>query len=785
MFKWILFALVSVNLFALELSIQGAKENFKSYSTLHIKDTNPFLCQEIKNDFNKVTQIVCAFSKRPDKKIHKLQNNFFLIDTLVKKRTYFVTITPFKRVKLFPMIFDLSKEDTFFQADVKLSKHWMIVGYDEKLPYIEKKIPSDTQINLPYTSREAKLPFVGGLDIKGNPVHIKKIGDVSEYLQIKEYYKQGRYNLTLELVDEVILNYPNSLFMAELLFYKIRVFSKLKDYDNVIEVAKIFLKEYSADENIPEVLSLTAQAYAKIGLDSDADYFFDRLFSEHQDSPYAKWGFIYKAEMFEASGADSKALTYYLKALNETKDIDIAATAAYKLASFHISKLDKSKSSEYIMKIIKAKPSFFMNDMFKSTEMMYTYADNGYYKTAAAIAKALLDEMERENDEYEELLKDRGIWLSKTDEKQEALDSLNEYLKKFTDGEYNEEISVAKDSLFFNPKDENLTTRLKNYDELMQKYNGDSIGDKAIYEKAKLLEQNKMYGDVLGFKESILSLESSKYPDTKKIIRDSAIGVMKDALKQKECYRVLNISKDYNITLSNDWDDGIYTCAMKGADFTLAKSTASRNLKSKDLQERKKWLYRYIKVDFATGNYSEVVEASKELIVLIEDTKDKKYKDVYRILFDTYQRLEENDKMIQTIAKIEKEYKLTYKDIERYIAVMAIGSSKNDDNMVINYASKVMQIQTASDSYAQSPFVEFTIYQSFINKEEYLKALDVIKSLDTLELTPNQRARQKYLLGSVYSKLWRNDESLKAYDESVKADPKSAWAKLAESAKEL
>jgi len=785
LFKWILLTLVSINLFALELSIQGAKEDFKNYSTLHIKDNNSFLCQEIKDDFNKVTKIVCAFSKKPDKKIHKLQNNFFLIDTFIKKKTYFVTITPFKRIKLFPMVFDLSKEYTVFQADVKLSKHWMIVGYDDKLPYIEKNILSDTQINLPYSSREAKLPFVGGLDIKGNPVYIKKIGDVTEYLQIKEYYKQGRYDLTLELIDEVINDYPNSLFIAELLFYKIRVFSKLKDYDNEIDIAKIFLKEYSADENIPEVLSLTAHAYAKIGLDSDADYFFDRLFSEHQDSPYTKWGFIYKAEMLEASGAASKALNYYLKALNETKDINIAATAAYKLANFHINKLDKSKSKEYIMKIIKAKPSFFMNDMFKSTEMMYTYAENANYKTASAIAKALLDEMNKENDEYEELLKDRGIWLSKTDEKQEALDSLNEYLKKFADGEFDNEVSVAKDSLFFNPKDENLTTKLKNYDALMQKYSGDSIGDKAIYEKAKLLEQNKMYGDVLGFKESILSLDSTKYPDTKKIIKTSAIGAMEDALKQKECYRVLNISKDYNITLSSVWDDGLYTCAMRGADFTLAKSTASRNLKSKNLQERKKWLYRYIKVDFSTGNYSEVVQASKELIVLIKDTKDKKYKDVYRILFDTYQRLEEDNQMIRTIAKIEKEYKLTYKDIERYIAIMAIGSDKNDDNMVINYASKVMQIQTASDSYAQSPFVEFTIYQSFINKEDYLKALDVIQSLDTLELTPNQRARQKYLLGSVYSKLWRNDESLKAYNESIKADPKSAWAKLAESAKEL
>ena len=46
-------------------------------------------------------------------------------------------------------------------------------------------------------------------------------------------------------------------------------------------------------------------------------------------------------------------------------------------------------------------------------------------------------------------------------------------------------------------------------------------------------------------------------------------------------------------------------------------------------------------------------------------------------------------------------------------------------------------------------------------------------------------ARQKYLLGSVYAKLWRDDEATKAYKAAITADPKSAWARLAKSALEL
>ena len=54
-----------------------------------------------------------------------------------------------------------------------------------------------------------------------------------------------------------------------------------------------------------------------------------------------------------------------------------------------------------------------------------------------------------------------------------------------------------------------------------------------------------------------------------------------------------------------------------------------------------------------------------------------------------------------------------------------------------------------------------------------------------MELDKQTRARQKYLLGSVLSKLWRDEEAQVAYQQSIEADPESAWAKLAKSAKDI
>ncbi len=793
MFKLILpllsLALFSPTLCALEISLDSAKEDFQTYSTLHLKDSNAFLCQEEKDDFEVTTKIICAFSKKPSQKIKKLQNDFFTLENRVVKGTFFLIVTPIRKIKLYPMIFDFTKDDEAYQANVKMSNHWMIIGYKEKLPYIKNEERSEGGINFPFVMSKDKLPYVGGLDIKGNPVKLKKVGDVTDYLKIKNLYAKKKYEFCLELIEDVMGEYPNSLFKAELFFYKIRVYDKLLNYDNVIINSKVYLREYSSDENVPEVISLTANAYSKTGLNIDAEYFFDRLFSEHEGSIYAQWGYVYKGEMLEASGATSKAIAHYKKALLETGDIDVAATAAYRLALYYSSTTKTSESAKYAMKIIQGKPEFFANDMISSVGMMNHFVDEGDYVSASAIAKALSDAMSKNDDDYERLHRDRAIWLTKTDAKREALEALNAYLKKFKYGFYEEEIELAKDELFFDLSDDNASVRLAQYDELILEYSEDSIGNRAIYEKAKLLLQEGMYSDVLGFKESILNLDEDIYVGTQEIMLSAATGYMQERLKNQECQEVLNISNDYNVTLSDEWDDGIYECAMKGGDFQLSKRIANKNLKTKNLQERKKWLYRYVKVDFATGNYSDVLEASKDLILLIEDELslegNSKYKETYRYVFDTYQRLEDTQNMLTSIVKVQEIYGLDYRDIERYVSIVAIGSEMKDDNLVISYASDVMEIQMKSSSYAQSPFVEFALYQAYINREDFNKALEIIKSLDELELSALERSRQKYMLGSVYSKLWRDEESKEAYTQSIEADSSSPWAKLAKSAKEI
>ena len=120
MLKWLLLSFLFFFSLALEISMDSARDDFIKYSTLHLSDKEKFLCQEIKDDFSVATEVICAFSKKPSKHIKKLQNEFFKVNTFIKKDTYFLTIKPYYKIKLIAEIFDLTKDDTVYKFPKKV-----------------------------------------------------------------------------------------------------------------------------------------------------------------------------------------------------------------------------------------------------------------------------------------------------------------------------------------------------------------------------------------------------------------------------------------------------------------------------------------------------------------------------------------------------------------------------------------------------------------------------------------------------------------------------------------
>ena len=778
--------LLFTSLNALEISLSSGRSQDQQYNILNITNDEPFLCDVEKNKFGQNKNLICTFSKKPKPLFQPVENLFFKIEPKFIGDNFFLIIKAKQKLYYYPVIFNLINDKETFLPKTTIANKWIIVGYKKKLPFIQKTPYSDLSIDFPFYMENKPLPYVGGLDLKGNPVHIQNSDDVRAYVKTKELFTKKRYQDCIDQANSVLEVYPNTLFKSELLYYKIKSMFKLKIYDNVIELSKVFIHEYSADENIPEVLLLTAVAYYKNGLYGDADYFFDRLFSEHQDSIYTKWGYVYKGDMANDGGEYKKAKKFYNKALLSTKSIDVAAAAAFRLANLAITEGKYDTAKKYIDKIIRAKDDYFYKNYFEAKDMMLSLADEGHYEEAAKIDTAILKYMNKRHDDYEFNLKSLGIWLAKTDAKKKAITALDRYIKEFKDGNYIEEVEKVKDELFFDTKIKDDKKLLEKYDKLIQTYKDSPIGQKALYEKVKLMLKKKMFSDVLQLKKDIEALDETKFKDKDQIIKEAALGLMENALANNQCQIVLDVQKDYNISVSNKWDDRSYECFIKAADYQKAKFIVQRNIKTDNIKQKEKWLYRYAQVDFATGNYTEAIEIANDLISLDDNIDQSKYNDIYRVLFDSYDRIGNFAGMVKTIQKIEELFGLDYKDINRYVDMVNVGVNQKDDNLIIKYGKKLYDLQNRIHSYAESPFIEFALYQAYMSKKMYKQSLQVIQSLiKNVTLPPEDRSRAKYLEGIVLEKLWKDTEAIKAYKKAIEADKNSAWAKLAQSALDI
>ncbi|NOQ30659.1 MAG: flagellar protein [Helicobacteraceae bacterium] len=768
--------------YSLELDVSSGVEAELPISIINIRDDKPFLCQEERDTFDTVKTIICAFERAPRERFKTLNNNFFAVSSIVKDLTFFIKIRAYKKMRLKSIIFDLTKSSDIYEADIKMSKHWVILGYVDKMPFLNDEKTPALGLNLPIELAEYNHPTIGGLDLKGNPIDMQKSDDVSGYMDVKAYFDDKDYEKSLSLTKELMGYFPNTIFFSELLLYKIKSEHKLKMWPEVATDAKEFLRNFSSDDGVAEVLAYMGQAYSKVGQYSDADYFYDRLFDEHAGSYFTCLGMIYKAEQAYDMGQYPLTLEYYKKALYETKDIPLAARAAYLIVQYYIELSKPNEADIYIDKIVKSKDDYFyenFNESVKMTEELSTLEDP---KGAAKVMSALLKYSSKKLEDYQEMLRNEAMWWSKTDDKLKAVEVTNKYLEMYPYGMYTDEVAKAKDALFFEPSDRNYTATIDDYNKLINEYAGDSIGTKAIYKKGEYYLENKKYSDVLAMQDRLRALNVEEYPKAAEFVTTSAIEVMKQVLSKKDCNEVIRLSKEYKIELSGEWDVGLYECGMSGGDYALAQRELDKHNADKDIKERSQWLKRKIVLDYKMGNYKEVIKVANDLKILSQSDKNEEYNSVLRELFDSYYATLNSDGMITTIQAIQSYDGLKLQDIDRLTQVATLAVKKNDAAMVVTYATKVMELQAKTKTYTQTPYIEFSLATALMELKKFNQAKKIYIALLERELQPLATSRTYYQIGAI-EQIELNDTKAKvAYEKSVQADKNSPWAGLSSDA---
>jgi len=732
------------------------------------------------NEQEEVTEIQCLFPREPKEKFEKIKTSFFSIDSFTKAKKYYIRILAHQKMKLISINHKLYEQNSIRRASrYQSSPHWMVVGYSQKLPLIKIEKTPELGLDFPIEMDEVKMPSVGALDISGMPMRLDQVKDVADFMRIKAAYEAGNYSKLAREVDLLFSKYPDTIFKAELLLYKMRGFHHQDESEALLEVSKEFLREYSDDENMAEVLAYTANAYSRVGLQQDGEYFYERLFSEFPESKFAALGMVFLGDRFLQSGKLKEANSYFEKALYMTQDVEIASMAAIRLAKMSLDKGDLEKSSELYMKIIEGNAKYLLHDIAQNYDNARAFANRGYQKTAAAILTEITDALPSSDDRYEVMVKDIGLWLAETEDKASAYTALKRYLNSYKESDYTPEVQEALDGLFYTPEDANVSALMAEYDTLQEKYANEEIAQKAALQKAKLLYADKQY-------EAVLKMEGSgveNEPGYFELKTEAALKLVLNELEKGECAKAISLSKEHNISVERQYDDKLYACAYKTGNYALAKTTAQEHIKDK--QKRLQWLYNYAKTLNKTGEYEELIRVAGDVISLSDLEKRSEYDDILQDTFRANERLKNTQGMIKTIKELEKRRGLVHDDIELYVSMVKLGLKQRDDIIIETYANKVMQLQDKTASYSQSPFVEFAILEVLKRQEKNKEQLVLLNKLIKRDLSNKQKARVQYMFGSLLLKEGKEKEAKAAFEASIQADENSAWAGLSKDALEL
>ncbi len=769
--------------FSLEITVNIAKDSNREFEIIHIKNDTPFQCKKVVKNINS-SFIECNLDKNLTYNSSKiLKFATFKID---KNKIF---IIPKAKVKLIPIFIKLYEEKTIPPKKAKKANHWQIVAFKE-LPYFQKE--KKEGINFPITYDNFLTPFVGALDINKEPISYDEKIDIKPYNKLQKLYKERDYEEVIKEADYIMRKYPNTLFMSEIMLYKMRAMDKFlslksgKDfkikvsYSDLASLAKKWIKRFPSNPNLTEVLMLLSKAYLHSGLKKNALYYLNVLTSEYKHSKFTELAKIYLADIY-AESKPKKALRMYKDIYYSTKNIEVASTAADRIAwlLFKLAKYKKAK--EYFLKILKANPNFYLEDKIRAYNIAQKLAANNLPEVAAAIADKLIEQIPKKHKKrfnfYEELVKNRAFWYDKAKDTKKAYKYYKEYEEMFPLGEFVDFVKERLDLLVLVKPDQNATKTLKKYDYIIENYQDEDVVKKAYFEKAKLLLKLKRYAHILDMEKELKSVTNKK-KEVEKIIKETALNYAIENLLQNRCEKTNALIEKYSLKIPSKYDRELFECYLNLSLYQKAYKIFRKHQFEKSLQNKLQWLYRGLALYKAQNKNEKILEILSDIKSLSSLLKKPVKKEAKYLEFYTLKNLNRYPDMIKKANELEKEYKDDFKNIDIFYQVVKAALNRLDELSVLNFAKKIVNLQNIKKLYPYSPEIEFIYIEALKRAEKNKEALNIAKNLIKRVKNLNDKSRALYLAGELSLKLKKTNQAKNFFKECKDLNTTSSWREL-------
>lgn len=742
------------NLFALNIEIDYGIEHNKRFSILTLKYDSPFPCVESRDINDNITLIECRIDKPPSASFPKQSLEFFDIYTEIKNRKFHLfikaNISANKKIRLFANAFDLKSEIAIPKERPKDSRVWQIIGFEGEIPFLSGK--NYNGLNFPIHIPNSALPSIAELNIDASPLTFEEGADLGAFLNLQSYYQNKQDAETIAAADNILSNYPNSIFARDALLYKIRAMSRTTQVpDDAINIAKAWIKAYPTDTNVPEVLYIIAKNYAKLRIFNESRYYYDRILEEFEDSKYAQYALVGMAHNLATNGDRRQPPTLYARAYESAKDLDTASFVALNWAQWALKNDDKKGAENLISKVVSANPNYFLAHIDSSTAQLALWAENGLYALSAKAGESMLKKLTNDNFK-EKLMLNVGNWYELASMPSDAYRVYSEFLQLFANE--SDEIPTIKkrsDNLLFLLDEGDMEKQITQYDYIIATYPNSDNAKLAYQKKAQNLLALGRYKEVLELKPHL--------EENSEIVKNAYIAIIENS---KDCAEMISYYNESRVITNNARE--LFECLFNASLFELARGLSSEMLPNASGESKILWLYNEARVNYALNDYNRAASASRDVMGVTKDFAQKL--NAGEMLFFSLVNLGRKNEAISVFNELVKIAPQNRALIPMTKEMLSFALNDGDNIAVEKYAKDLIALQKRHKTYEFSPFAELSYADVLFSDNRFSEMLKVLTNLHNANNAESQKAH--YLRGSAYYELGNNKRAKAEFQQCVK-----------------